>query len=101
MAGWSRWIALVGYAHNFARLPKFALGHRFDEYTITAVHEKYSQDVDYSTLNEVQNPVLQAAGRVVYDFLGSREFNINSLNLRWDFHSNAALKVDYFRGFKQ
>jgi hypothetical protein len=75
-----------------------ALGHRFNDYTVTVVHEDFSQNVDYSPLDLVENPILQATGRAVFDSLGERNMTINSLNVRWDFHSSAALKADYFVG---
>lgn len=75
-----------------------ALGRRFGDYTVTFVHEDFKQEADYSVISDVSNPVLQATGRAVIDNLAARNMTIDSLNVRWDFHSSAALKFDYFMG---
>lgn len=75
-----------------------ALGRRFGDYTVTVVHEDFKQEADYSVISDVTNPVLQATGRAVIDNLAARNMTIDSLNVRWDFHSSAALKFDYFMG---
>lgn len=75
-----------------------ALGRRFGDYTVTLTHEDFKQDTDYSVISGVDNPVLQATGRAVIDDLASRNMTMDSLNVRWDLHPSAALKVDYFMG---
>lgn len=75
-----------------------ALGRRFGDYTVTLVHEDFKQEADYSVISDVSNPVLQATGRAVIDSLAARNMTMDSLNVRWDFHSSAALKFDYFMG---
>ena len=75
-----------------------SLGRRFNEYTVTYVHEDYSQDSDYSVLSSVENPILQATGQSFVDALAARNMTIDSIHVRWDFTSSAALKADYFFG---
>ncbi len=75
-----------------------ALGYRINEYVITYSHEKYDQEVDYSFLEGVTNPVLLATGKALHNELSSRKMDMDVVSLRWDFHPSAAFKMDYFMG---
>jgi len=75
-----------------------ALGYRFGSTVLTVHTEELTQDIDYDSLSPVQHPVLVATGRAIHDALGAREFDGYGISLRYDFHSNAALKMDYFSG---
>lgn len=75
-----------------------ALGYRFDQYVVTYSHEKYDQEVDYSFLEGVTNPVLLATGKALHNQLASRKMDMDVVSLRWDFHPSAAFKMDYFMG---
>ena len=75
-----------------------ALGYRFGSTVVTVHTEELTQDIDYSSLSPVQHPVLVATGEAIHDALGAREFDGYGISLRYDFHSSAALKLDYFSG---
>ncbi len=76
-----------------------AIGRRFDSVTLTVHTEDYSRDQqDYAFLSGISNPVLLATGRTLKDAFSQREFDGAGIDLRWDFHPSAALKVDYFQG---
>ena len=42
--------------------------------------------------------MLVATGRAIHNALGLREFDGYSISLRYDFHSNTALKNGFFSG---
>jgi len=75
-----------------------SLGHRFDNYVITIHAEESEQPSDYSFLNGVNHPVLQATGKGIQDALSRNQYDGVGITLRWDFHPSAAFKVDYFSG---
>lgn len=76
-----------------------AVGRRFDAVTVTLHSEDYSREQnEYDFISGVSHPVLQATGRALKDAFSQREFDGVGIDLRWDFHPSAALKVDYFKG---
>lgn len=75
-----------------------ALGYRFDSYVITVHTEDFEQTRDYSFLSSVQHPVLNATGEAIHQAFASGAFDGSGITLRYDFHSNATLKLDYFKG---
>lgn len=76
----------------------FAVGKRMDQFILTVHYEESKQVTDYDFLSDVTHPILQGAGRGLQDALGESEFDGYGITLRYDFHSNAAFKVDYFTG---
>ncbi|REL36462.1 porin [Thalassotalea euphylliae] len=76
-----------------------ALGYRFNEFVITVHAEEQTQEIDYSEgLSGVQSPTLLATGQTFIEVLGQPEFDAVGITLRYDFHPNAAFKVDYISG---
>ncbi len=75
-----------------------ALGRRFDGVVVTIHTEEFTQSTDYGFLDNVSHPVLQATGQAIQQALVAREFDGYGLSIRYDFHSNAAFKMDYFKG---
>lgn len=75
-----------------------SIGYRFEPFMITAHTEDYQQNRDYSFLSSVQHPVLIATGGAIHDVLSAGGFDGSGITLRYDFHTSAALKVDYFKG---
>ncbi|WP_440055409.1 hypothetical protein ACSLBF_04505 [Pseudoalteromonas sp. T1lg65] len=77
-----------------------SVGYRINDKVILSVrHEKYLQDNDdLSFLNNVKHPILYATGKAIRNSLSFREFNGVGITLRYDFHPNAAFKIDYFDG---
>ena len=76
-----------------------ALGRRFGSVTLTVHKEDYSREQnEYGFLNGVTHPALIATGRSLKDAFSQREFDGVGVDLRWDFHPSAALKLDFFQG---
>ncbi|MEW6990084.1 hypothetical protein AADZ91_05275 [Colwelliaceae bacterium 6441] len=76
----------------------FALGKRFNDYVITIHTEEFNQEADFSVFNQVKHPILKATAQGIQTSLAAREFDGSGISLRYDFHSNAAFKFDYFKG---
>jgi len=75
-----------------------ALGKRFDDFVITIHTEEFEQERNDDFLNGVSHPALIGTGKAVHEALSFREFDGNGITLRYDFHPNAAFKLDYFSG---
>lgn len=76
-----------------------SIGKRVGSYTLRIHREDYRRrQNDYRTLSHVEHPILQDAGRTVKDLFTSRAFDGYGITLRWDFHPQAALKIDHFSG---
>jgi hypothetical protein len=76
----------------------FSVGKRFGDYTVTVQHEEFTQDVDNEQLNGITNPVLVGAGAQLLEGFAASNIKMDVVSLRWDFHSSAALKADFFMG---
>ena len=70
-------------------------GKRINEYTLLYTYEKYDEPEDRSSLSGFSAPA-QAIGMAVMDELLTNKFTTQTVSLRYDFHSNAAFKVDVF-----
>jgi len=70
-------------------------GKRFNDYTVLYTYEDFDQTPEYSSLAGF-TPAAQAIGASVIDLLVEKNFKTQTLSLRYDFHSNAAFKIDVF-----
>ncbi len=75
-----------------------SFGRRFGEYTVMIHHEEQRQSTDFGNFDDIQHPVLKATAQGVQTALGADQVYGEGITLRYDFHSNAALKFDYFNG---
>lgn len=81
---------------TFSEVYYVMAGKRFNEYTVLYTYEDFDQPVEYSSLVGF-SPTAQAIGKNLIDVLFDKKFKTQTLSLRYDFHSNAAFKVDVFR----
>jgi len=70
-------------------------GKRINDYTVLYTYEDFDQTPEYSSLAGF-GPAAQAIGVGIIDILVEKNFKTQTLSLRYDFHSNAAFKVDAF-----
>ena len=70
-------------------------GKRINEFTLLYTYEKLDEPADYSALSGFSAPA-QGIGRAIVDSLLTNQFTTQTLSLRYDFHSNAAFKIDVF-----
>ncbi len=97
------WLLTAEYAdygikdsgNTFSEVYYVMAGKRFDEYTVLYTYEDFDQPIDYSSLDGF-SPAAQAIGKNYIDVLFEKKFKTQTLSLRYDFHSNAAFKVDVF-----
>jgi hypothetical protein len=75
-----------------------AIGYRFDEFVITVHTEDHAQEPDPSLGDGITNPVLNQTISVFQNAFRGTEFDGSGINVRYDFHPSAALKIDYFSG---
>jgi hypothetical protein len=61
-------------------------------------HEEQRQSTDFGNFDDIQHPILKATAQGVQTALGADQVYGEGITLRYDFHSNAALKFDYFNG---
>jgi len=93
------------YAIVDALTPKFEVwylsaGYRFGDSTVSIRREMYSQDAQPSALDSVTDDNLYNLGAAVQNSIANIGFDGVGATYRYDFHSNAALKFDYFDGSK-
>lgn len=74
-----------------------ALGYRFDKVIVTLHYEDYSQETDFTFLNDVSNPLFVAIGEA-YQTGSAFEFDAWGIDVRYDFHTSAAFKFGYTTG---
>lgn len=76
-----------------------SLGYRLDDFVFTVRKERLNRRYEFDRFDFIENPILNATARSVHTVLGSAN-NINGVGatIRYDFHSNAALKLDYYTG---
>lgn len=75
-----------------------AVGRRFGNYVVTLHHEDFSQDADYDFVSGVSNDDLRETAEQIETAFAQRAFDMQGISLRYDFHSNAALKADLYQG---
>ena len=76
-----------------------SLGYRFDNVTVNLRRESLSREKNYNKAGAIQHPILNATARAVHDsIVNSNLIDGIGASLRYDFHSNAAFKLDYFTG---
>ena len=75
-----------------------ALGYRLGDYVITLHKEEQTQEIDYSGIRNTESQVLLLTGIRAIDAFAQAEFDGVGITLRYDFHPNAAFKLDYFDG---
>jgi hypothetical protein len=80
---------------SFSEVYYVMAGKRIDEFTVLYTYESFDQPIDYSSLNNF-TPAAQAIGKGVVDVLFDKKYKTQTLSLRYDFHSNAAFKIDLF-----
>lgn len=74
-----------------------ALGYRFDNVVVTLHYEENDQDTDFTFLNGVTNPTLNAIGQA-YQQSQATKFDAVGIDIRYDFHPSAAFKFGYVSG---
>ena len=97
------WLMTVEYADygikdtgdTFNEVYYIMAGKRINEYTILYTYEQYDEPEDLSSLNGFSVPA-QAIGTAIINNLLTNKFTTQTVSLRYDFHSNAAFKVDVF-----
>jgi len=76
-----------------------SVGYRFDEFTVNLRREKLERELGHYKADFIQHPILNAAARAINDSTRiPSSFDGVGASLRYDFHPNAALKLDYFTG---
>ena len=70
-------------------------GKRINEYTLLYTYEDFDQPEDYSSLDGLP-AAGQAIGQGYINSFLDKKFKTQTVSLRYDFHSNAAFKVDLF-----
>jgi len=71
------------------------LGKRIDEFTIIYTYENYKDPRDHSQVEEFTGTA-NVIGKSIIDQLLTNNYITQTLSLRYDFHSNAAFKIDVF-----
>jgi len=71
------------------------LGKRIEDFTVLYTYEKLDESVDYSSLENLSGTA-QIIGQTIRDRLLEPNFKTQTVSVRYDFHSNAAFKVDVF-----
>ncbi len=97
------WLLTVEYADygvkdsgdSFNEVYYVTAGKRINEFTILYTYEDYDQPIDLSHLDSF-SPVAKQVGAGLMEALAAATFKSQSISLRYDFHSNAALKADIF-----
>lgn len=76
-----------------------ALGYRMDPVIVTLHREWFSQEQqNLDFIDGVTDPRLRAVATQLKAAIGAREYQMDVLSLRYDFHDSAALKADVFYG---
>ncbi len=71
-------------------------GKRINEYTLLYTYEEFDEEPEYTSLDGF-SPYVTAIGTGVIDaVLENYLFTTQTVSLRYDFHSNAAFKLDVF-----
>lgn len=75
-----------------------SFGRRIDKFIITLHTEQNEQEQNPDYFNRIDNEDLRIAAQTFNGILGRTEYEGSGITVRYDFHSNAAFKVDYFSG---
>lgn len=77
-----------------------ALGYRFNNVTLMLHHEDFDDTFEAVNLSDPNLTNATNFTRRLFDAFptSARVFDGNGITLRYDFHPNAALKIDYFSG---
>ena len=102
----NNWIIDFEYAHygvedstdGFNDTWYFAVGYRFDQYVVTVHTEEFAQETDFDVFDHLSNSFLRTVAENTQAGLSAREYEGHGISLRYDFHPNAAFKLDYYSG---
>lgn len=97
------WLMTAEYANygikdsgdTFNEVYYIMLGKRIKEYTLSYTYEEYDEPEDYSSLDGFSAPA-KGIGMAIINTLLTNKFTTQTVSLRYDFHSNAAFKIDLF-----